>query len=65
MILKPSILSKFVKANFNTHRRTEGGGRRSFAPPPGQGPEGAMARGGGQGREIISQLWITITQETF
>ena len=25
-------------------------------PPPGQGPEGAMARGGGQGREIISRL---------
>ena len=54
MILKPSILSKFVKANINTHRRTEGGGRRSFAPlsppplakaPKGPWPEGA-AKGG-------------------
>ena len=47
-----------------THRRTEGG-RRPLAPPPSQGPEGAMARGGGQGREVISRLSITITQETF
>ena len=65
MILKPSILSKFVKANINTHRRTEGGATVLRPPSPGQGPEGAMARGGGQGREIISRLWITITQETF
>ena len=41
------------------------GGGDGPSPPPGQGPEGAMARWGGQGREIISQLSITITQETF
>ena len=33
MILKPSILSKFVKANINTHRRTEGGGDGPSPPP--------------------------------
>ena len=51
------------------HRRTEGGATvlrpPFFAPPPRQGPEGARPEGGGQGREIISQLSITITQETF
>ena len=37
-----------------------------FRPrPPGQGPEGAMARGGGARAKIISRLWIAITQETF
>ena len=50
MILKPSILSKFVKANINTHRRTEGGGDGPSPPtlakaPKGPWPEGA-AKGG-------------------
>ena len=51
------------------HRRTEGGGatvlRPPPSPPPPQAPKGPWPEGGGQGREIISRLSITITQETF
>ena len=48
MILKPSILSKFVKANINTHRRTEGGAT-VLRPPLAKAPKGPWPEGAAKG----------------